>query len=159
MNRAATLEWTQVDLARRSEVTAQRVTAILVALLGIGGFALTIRMIFDWWEVVLVLLGCLIIVALGVGLWLNADVNAVAAAKLKEVGTTVSLPVVAAYETTDESIRYQLQLRVPSDEFVTHACGQPGCVAAARAAPLSEVPVLLNESTKTWGVIHGSLEP
>ncbi|WP_341976428.1 hypothetical protein [Microbacterium sp. LWO13-1.2] len=159
MNRAATLEWTQVDLARRSEVTAQRVTAILVALLGIGGFALTVRMIFDWWGVVLVLLGCLIIVALGVGLWLNADVNAVAAAKLKEVGTTVSLPVVAAYETTDESIRYQLQLRVPSDEFVTHACGQPGCVAAARTAPDSSVPVLLNESTKTWGVIHGSLEP
>ncbi|WP_407358789.1 hypothetical protein LTA6_000973 [Microbacterium sp. LTA6] len=156
MNRAATLEWTQVDLARRSEVTAQRVTAILVALLGIGGFALTVRMIFDWWEVVLVLLGCLIIVALGVGLWLNADVNAVAAAKLKEGGTTVSLPVVAAHETTDESIRYQLQLRMPSEEFVTHACGHPACVAAARTAPDSAVPVLLNESTKTWGVIHGS---
>ena len=156
MNRAATIEWTQVDLDRRSEVTAQRVTAILVVLSGIGGFAMSFRMIFDWWLIALVLLGALVIVALGIGLWINAGVNAGAAGKLKEGGTPVSLPVVAAHETTDESVRYQLQLRMPSDQFVMHACGEPGCVAAARTVPDSELPALLNESTKTWGVIHDS---
>lgn len=161
MKRTATTEWTQIDLAHRSEAAAQRVTAILVALLGIGGFVLSLRMIFDWWWVGLVLLGCLLIVALGVGLWINADVNGGAAVKLKEEGTPVSLPVVAAYETTDDSVRYQLQLRMPSadDQFVVHACGDPRCVAAGRTAPDSEVPVLLNESTRNWGVIHGSHQP
>ncbi|WP_102193794.1 hypothetical protein [Microbacterium aurantiacum] len=158
MKRAATIEWTQIDLTRRNEATAQRVTAVLVALSGIGGFVLSLRMIFDWWLVALVLLGCLVIVALGVGLWINPGVGAGAVSKLKESGTPASLPVVAAHKTTDESIRYQLQLRMPSadDQFVMHACGEPGCIEAGRTAPDSEVAALLNDATKTWAVVHDS---
>ncbi|PRB14786.1 hypothetical protein [Microbacterium sp. MYb62] len=154
-------EWTQIDLTSRRGAVGQRITAGLLVASGVIGFAVSVPALFGWWwSLVLLGFACLLIVLLGIGLWINAGVSAHATITLKETGVPVDLPVVAAFETTDESVRYQLQLRLPEpaggQEYLVHSCGYHGCVAAGRAAPHAELPVLLDATRKTWGVIHGS---
>lgn len=165
MSRTAAPEWTQIDLTSRRGSWGQRVTAGLLVASGVIGFALSFPALSQWWwELALLGFGCLLIVLLGIGLWINAGVSAGETVTLKESGTRADLPVVSAFETTDEAVRYQLQLRLPEPadgqadgrEFVVHACGYHRCVEAARAAPDSVLPVLIDVRKRTWGVIHGS---
>lgn len=154
-------EWTQIDLTSRRGAVGQRITAGLLVASGVIGFALGLPSLSEWWwELVLLGFGCLLMVLLGIGLWINASVSADATVTLKQSGVRVDLPVVAAFETTDESVRYQLQLRLPEPdgarEHLVHACGHHRCVAAGRAAPHAELPVLMDATKKTWGVIHGA---
>lgn len=158
---AALPEWTQIDLTSRRGAWGQRVTAGLLVAAGVIGFALGFPSLsWFWWELALLAFGCLLIVVLGIGLWINAGVSAGSTVALKQSGARVDLPVVAAFETTDEAVRYQLQLRLPEPDgerdYLVHSCGYHGCVAAGRAAPNAELPVLMDRSKKTWGVIHGS---
>lgn len=158
---AAPLEWTQIDLTSRRGAVGQRITAVILVVTGVVGFALSFRSLAPWWwEFALLLFGCALIVVLGIGLWINAGKSASSTETLQQKGVRVDLPVVSAFETTDESVRYQLQLRLPSDgeQFVVHACGDQRCVAAGRTAPQSELPVILDPEAKTWGVLHGSPE-
>jgi hypothetical protein len=169
MSRTAAPEWTQIDLTSRRGSWGQRVTAGLLVASGVIGFALSFPALSQWWwELALLGFGCLLIVLLGIGLWINAGVSAGETVTLKESGTRADLPVVSAFETTDEAVRYQLQLRLPEPAdgqadgqadgrgFVVHACGYHRCVEAARAAPNGSVPVLIDAEKRTWGVIHGS---
>lgn len=161
MSRTTTPEWTQVDLTSRRGAWGQRVTAGLLVASGVIGFAASFPALSQWWwELALLGFGCLLIVVLGIGLWINASVSAGETVTLKESGVRVELPVVSAFETTDEAVRYQLQLRLPEpadgQEYVVHSCGDHRCVAAGRAAPNAMLPVLLDAKTHTWGVIHGS---
>lgn len=161
MSRTAAPEWTQIDLAHPREAWGQRITAGLLIVAGVIGFALGLPTLSQfWWELALLAFGCLLIVALGVGLWINARVSTGAPVGLKESGVRVELPVAAAFETTDEAVRYQLQLRLPepvgATEYLVHSCGEDACVAAGRAAPNSAVPVLIDAQNRTWAVIHGS---
>ncbi|WP_435748770.1 hypothetical protein [Microbacterium sp. PMB16] len=152
-------EWTQIDLTSRRGGTGQRITAVILAVVGVAGFATSFRSLGPWWwEFALMAFGCAVIVLLAAGLWINAGTSVASTVTLKETGTPVALPVVAAFETTDEGLRYQLQLRLPTaeEEYVVHACGDPRCVAAGRAAPDAELPVLLDASKKTWAVVHGA---
>lgn len=158
---AAPREWTQIDLTSHRGVWGQRVTAGLLVASGMIGFTVTLPYLSAWWwEVILLGFGCLLIVVLGIGIWINAGVSGGATVELKASGVPVRLPVVAAYETTDEAVRYQLQLRIPESagegDDVVHSCGYHGCVAAGREAPNSDLPVLMDVKTRTWGVIHGS---
>ncbi|MCV0336397.1 MULTISPECIES: hypothetical protein [unclassified Microbacterium] len=160
MRDAASLDWTQVDLTSRRGAWGQRITAGLLVASGVIGFALSFPSLSAWWwELALLGFGCLLMVLLGIGLWINARVNADETVTLKESGVRVELPVVGAFETTDEAVRYQLQLRLPEPEqgreYLVHACGDRRCIAAGRAAPNAELPVLIDAKTKTWGVIHG----
>ncbi|MFJ6533555.1 hypothetical protein [Microbacterium sp. NPDC091662] len=162
MRDAASLEWTQVDLTSRRGAWGQRITAGLLVASGVIGFAVSFPALSArWWELALLGFGCLLMVLLGIGLWINASVNADETVTLKEAGVRVALPVVAAFETTDEAVRYQLQLRLPEPadvgrEYLVHACGDSRCIAAGRAAPNAELPVLLDAKAKKWGVIHGA---
>lgn len=159
MRDAASSEWTQVDLTSRRGAWGQRITAGLLVVSGVISFALGFPSLSEWWwELVLLGVGCLLMVLLGIGLWVNASVNADETVILKETGVRVDLPVVAAFETTDEAVRYQLKLRLPEPdrgrEYLVHACGDRRCVAAGRAAPNAALPVLIDARTRTWGVIH-----
>lgn len=123
MSRAAPSEWTQIDLTSRRSATGQRVTAVMLAATGVIGFIVSYPALsMWWWELGLMILGCGIIVLLGIGLWINAGTSAGATVALNESGVRTSLPVVSAFETSDEGVRYQLQLRLPSvkEEFVVH---------------------------------------
>lgn len=150
-------EWTQIDLTSRRGGAGQRITAVILAVVGVAGFALSFRSLAPWWwEFALMAFGCAVIVLLAAGLWINAGTSVASTVALQETGAAVVLPVVAAFETSDESLRYQLQLRLPTvdEEFVVHACGDRRCVAAGRAAPDAELPVLLDAAHKTWGFVH-----
>ena len=162
MSGAAPPEWTQIDLTSRRSGVGQRITAVILVVVSVVGFALSFRSLAPWWwEFALMLFGCVLILLLGIGLWINAGTSARSTVTLSEKGVRADLPVLSAFETNDESVRFQLQLRLPSDdeEFVVHACGDHRCVAAGRAAPESALPVLLDAEAKTWGVLHGRLEP
>ncbi|MFK3677058.1 hypothetical protein ACI2IP_04970 [Microbacterium sp. NPDC090218] len=161
MSRTAAPEWTQVDLTSPRGAWGQRVTAGLLVMAGVLGFLLSFPSLSEWWwELALLGVGCLLIVLLGIGLWINAGVSAGETVTLKESGVRADLPVVAAFETTDEAVRYQLQLRLPEStegpEYVVHACGRHRCVEAGRAAPDAVLPVLLDAKKRTWGVIHAT---
>lgn len=155
-------EWTQVDLTSRRGGAGQRITAVILAVVGVAGFAMSFRSLEPWWwEFALMAFGCALIVLLAAGLWINAGTSVASTVTLKETGTPIALPVVGAFETSDEGLRYQLRLRLPTadEEFVVHACGDHRCVAAGRAAPEAELPVLLDAESRTWAVVHGSREP
>lgn len=158
MPTAAHREWTQIDLSSRPAPWGQRLTACLLVAAGVIGFVVGVPALsMWWWELLLLGLGCLVIVALGVALWVNASVRAGESVALVRAGAPTELPVDAAFETTDESVRFQLQLRLPEaagEEHVVHSCDDPRCVAAGRAAPRAALPVLLDETRKTWGVVH-----
>jgi len=165
MPRVKPREWTQIDLTSRRGVWGQRVTAALLVAAGAIGFFVGLpALAWDWWPVVLLAFSCLLMVVLGIGIWINASANGGETVALKESGFRADAPVVAAFETTDEAVRYQLRLRLPASEgeaagdeqYAVHSCGDHRCVAAGRAAPYAAVPILIDPAKRAWGVIHGS---
>ncbi|NUT18669.1 MAG: hypothetical protein HOV77_05755 [Hamadaea sp.] len=133
--------------------------AVLIVLTGVGiaaGFGVAQR--DRWWLVALLAFAAVVCVALGVVIWLGAGANADATKQLQSTGTRMSLPVVAGTETTEDSIRYLLELQItpPGQQtvLVEHACGHGTCVAAARTAPDSQVPAIVDVQGRAWGVVH-----
>lgn len=152
-------EWTQVELTSRRSAAAQRWIAGVLAVAGAAGVGLSF-LVPDWWAVILMILVCLFIVVIGISLWFNAGLSADATVQLLKGGTRVPLPVLSAEEVADDSIVYRLLLRLPVDELVVvqHQCSQGQCVEAGREAPGSEVPAIIDRTTKAWGVVHGRLD-
>ena len=152
-------EWTQIEVTSRRSAAAQRWIAGMLAVVGVAGVGLSF-LVPDWWAVVLMILACLFIVVIAISLWFNAGLQADATVELLRGGSRVPLRVLSAEEVHDDSIIFRLLLRLPVDELVVvqHQCSQGQCVEAARAAPGSEVPAIVDPKTKSWGVVHGRLD-
>ena len=153
-------EWTEIELTGRRSAVGQRVIAAILVLVGVVGVVLSFFLLPEWWGVISLGLVSLFVAVTGVSLWVNAGASAAATVDLLRSGTRVPLRVLSAQEVTDDSIIYRLLLRVPVDELVVvqHQCSQGQCIDAAGGAPGTEVPALLDRTTKSWGVIHGRLE-
>jgi len=158
-------EWTQIDLTSRRGVWGQRFTAGLLVAAGAIGFVVGFpALAWGWWPLALLAFSCLLMVVLGIGLWINASLNGRETVTLRDSGTRADAPVVGAFETTDEAVRYQLRLELPAvggdadgeRQYVVHSCGDHRCVAAGRAVPNAALPILIDPAKRTWGVIHGS---
>ncbi|WP_448719350.1 hypothetical protein [Microbacterium natoriense] len=152
-------EWTQVELTGRRSAVGQRWIAGMLTLAGAVGLVLSFFMEPGWWAVISSGLVCLFIVVLGISLWANAGASAAATVELLESGITVPLRVLSAEEIHDDSVIQRLLLRLPVDELVVvqHQCSHWQCLEAAREAPGSEVPAIIDRTTKSWGVVHGRL--
>ena len=152
-------EWTQVELTGRRSAVGQRWIAGMLTLAGAVGLVLSFFMEPGWWAVISSGLVCLFIVVLGISLWANAGASAAATVELLESGITVPLRVLSAEEIHDDSVIQRLLLRLPVDELVVvqHQCRHWQCLEAAREAPGSEVPAIIDRTTKSWGVVHGRL--
>lgn len=153
-------EWTEVELTGSRSAVAQRWIAAVLSLTGAIGVVLSFFMQPEWWAVISMGLVSLFIVVIGISLWFNTGMNAAATVELLEVGTRVPFRVLSAEVINDDSIIYRLLLRVPADELVVvhHQCSQGQCVDAAREAPGSEVPAIVDRATKSWGVVHGRVD-
>lgn len=153
-------EWHEVELTSRRSAVGQRWVAVVLALAGVVGVVLSFFMQPEWWAVISLCLVSLFIVVIGISLWFNAGANAVATVALRESGTKASLRVLSAELVADDGVIYRLLLRVPADEpvVVQHQCSDGQCLEAAREAPGSEVPAILDRATKSWGVVHGRID-
>ncbi|WP_407358098.1 hypothetical protein LTA6_002748 [Microbacterium sp. LTA6] len=153
-------EWTQVDPIGHRAAVGMRVAAVPLTLLGIIGGVLSLRLAPEWWMVALALLGCAFVALVGVSLWVNAVAREKATVALRPTGRRVSLPVVLAEDITDEMETFRLHLKLPIEggPMVQHACSDNRCVEAAHALPGSEVPAMIDEARRIWGVIHGPID-
>ncbi|WP_102193793.1 hypothetical protein [Microbacterium aurantiacum] len=149
--------WTQVDITSRGDAAAQRVIAAFAVVAGVAGVVIGFLFVPDWWAVALMVLACLVVVVIGLGLWFGASLDSEATEQLQATGHLMSLPVLAATETSDESVSFRLELAIPTDGGpvkVEHSCSRSRCTAAARAVPTVELPALVDAATKTWGIDH-----
>lgn len=153
-------EWIEVELTSHRSAVGQRWVAVVLALAGVVGLVLSFFMEPEWWAVISLGLVSLFIVVIGISLWFNAGANAAATVALRESGTQATLRVLSAELVADDGVIYRLLLRVPVDELVVvqHQCSQGQCLEAAREAPGTEVPALLDRATKSWGVVHGRID-
>lgn len=152
-------EWTQVELTSRRSAVRQRWIAGMLTVVGAAGVGLSF-LVPDGWSVALMILVCLFIGVVGIGLWVNAGESAAATVELVKSGITVPLRVLSAEEIHDDSVIQRLLLRLPVDELVVvqHQCSRWQCLEAARDAPGSEVPAIIDPVAKSWGVLHGRLD-
>ena len=153
-------EWTQVDPIGHRAAVGMRVAGVVLTLIGIIGGVLSLRMAPEWWAVAATLLACAFAALVGVSLWLNAVAREKATAELGPTGRRVSLRVVLAEDITDEMETFRLHLKLPIEggPLVQHACSDNHCIEAAHALPGSEVPAMIDESRRVWGVIHGPID-
>lgn len=153
-------EWTEVELTSSRGAVAQRWIAVVLSLTGAIGVVFSFFLQPEWWAVISMILACLFIVVIAISLWFNAGQEADATVELLKGGSRVPLRVLSAEEVHDDSIVFRLLLRLPVDELVVvqHQCSQGQCIEAARAAPGSEVPAIIDPKTKSWGVVHGRLD-
>lgn len=153
-------EWTQIDPIGRRSAVGHRVAAVVLTLIGIVGGVLSVRMAPEWWVVGLSLLGCAFVLLVGVSLWVNAVQRAKATTEMRPTGRRVSLRVLLVDDITDDMETYRLHLRLPIEgaPIVQHACSARRCTDAAHAFPGSEVPAVIDESRRVWGVLHGSID-
>lgn len=154
-------EWTQVDITSRGDAAVQRVIAAFTVVAGVAGIVIGFLFVPEWWAVALMVLACLVVVVIGLGLWFGASVDSEATEQLQATGRLVSLPVLAATETSDESVSFRLELAIPTDGGpvkVEHSCSSSRCIAAARAVPTVELPALVDAASKTWGIDHKHVE-
>ena len=153
-------EWTQVDPIGHRAAVGMRVASVVLTLIGVVGGVLSLRMAPEWWAVAAALLACAFAALVGVSLWVNAVVREKATAALRPTGRRVSLPVVLAEDITDEMETFRLHLRLPIEggPLVQHACSDNLCTEAAHAFPGSEVPAMIDESRRVWGVVHGPID-
>ncbi|WP_217178844.1 hypothetical protein [Streptomyces sp. AC495_CC817] len=157
---AESTEWSEVELTSHRGAVAQRWIAAVLALAGVAGVVIGVLTEDQWWVVAVIVAVSLLMIAIGISLWASAGANAQATVRLLDTGTPVALRVLNAEEVHDDSIVYRLLLRLPEKELVVvqHQCSQGACIAAARAAPDSEVPAILDPATRSWGVVHGRLD-
>lgn len=153
-------EWTQVDPIGHRAAVGMRVAAVPLTFVGIIGGVLSLRLAPEWWLVVLALLACAFVALVGVSLWVNAVAREKATAELRPSGRRVSLRVVLAEDITDELETFRLHLKLPIEggPLVQHACSDNRCIEAAHAFPGSELPAMIDESRRVWGVIHGPVD-
>jgi len=152
--------WTQVDLIGRRWAVGLRAGAVALTLAGIVGIGLSFRAAPEWWIVGLILLACAIVILIGVSLWIHASRGERATVRLRATGRLVSLRLMAVHETTHEITSFRVDLKLPTDaeEVVQHDCHASSCIAAARAFPGSELPIMIDESRRVWGVIHAPID-
>ncbi|WP_341974312.1 hypothetical protein [Microbacterium sp. LWO13-1.2] len=153
-------EWTQVDPIGHRAALGMRVAAVVLTLIAVGGGVLSLRLAPEWWAVAATLLVCAFVALVGVSLWVNAVAREKATVALRPTGRRVSLPVVLAEDITDEMETFRLHLKLPIEggAMVQHACSDNRCVEAAHALPGSEVPAMIDEARRIWGVIHGPID-